>query len=34
MVFHVYDVAYPGRMVRVTTYELPDGKLDQLLIEP
>ena len=34
MVFHVYDVVYPGRNVTVTTYELPDGKLDQLLIEP
>ena len=34
MVYHVYEVAYPGKNVRVTTYELPDGKLDQLLIEP
>ncbi len=34
MVFHVYDVVYPGRDVTVTTYELPGGMLDQLLIEP
>jgi CubicO group peptidase (beta-lactamase class C family) len=34
MVFHIYDVTYPGRNVTVTTYELPGGVLDQLLIEP
>jgi CubicO group peptidase (beta-lactamase class C family) len=34
MVFHVYDVTYPGRDVTVTTYVLPSGALDQLLIEP
>jgi CubicO group peptidase (beta-lactamase class C family) len=34
MVFHVYDVAYLTRRVVVTTYELPDGRLGQLLIEP
>jgi CubicO group peptidase (beta-lactamase class C family) len=34
MVFHVYDVTYPGKNVTVTTYELPDGTLDQFLIEP
>jgi CubicO group peptidase (beta-lactamase class C family) len=34
MVFHIYDVTYPGRNVSVTTYELPDGRLDQLLIVP
>ena len=34
MVFHVYDFTYPGRNVSVTTYELPDGRLDQLLIVP
>jgi hypothetical protein len=33
-VFHAYDVTYPGRNVTVTTYELSDGKLDQLLIVP
>ncbi len=34
MVFHIYEVTYPGRNVTVTTYEMPDGMLDQLLIEP
>jgi CubicO group peptidase (beta-lactamase class C family) len=34
MVFHVYEVTYPGRTVTVTTYEEPDGTLDQFLIVP
>jgi hypothetical protein len=34
MVFHVYEVTYAGRRVTVTTYELPDGRLDQFLIVP
>jgi hypothetical protein len=34
MVFHVYEATYPGRNVTVTTYELPDGRLGQFLIEP
>jgi CubicO group peptidase (beta-lactamase class C family) len=34
MVFHVYDVEYLTRRVLVTTYELPDGRLGQLLVEP
>jgi hypothetical protein len=34
MVFHVYDVTFPGRTVTVTTYELPDGRLGQFLIVP
>jgi D-alanyl-D-alanine carboxypeptidase len=34
MVFHGYEVTYAGRNVHVTTYELPDGRLDQLLIVP
>ncbi len=34
MVYHIYEVTYPGRNVTVTTYEMPDGTLDQLLIEP
>ena len=34
MVFHVYDVTYPGRGVTVTTYQLPDGRLGQFLIVP
>jgi hypothetical protein len=34
MVFHAYEITYPGRTVTVTTYEEPDGKLDQFLIVP
>jgi CubicO group peptidase (beta-lactamase class C family) len=34
MVFHAYRVRFLRRRVGVTTYELPDGKLDQLLVEP
>jgi CubicO group peptidase (beta-lactamase class C family) len=34
MVFHVYDVEYLIRRVVVTTYALPDGRLDQLLVQP
>jgi len=34
MVFHVYDVTYPGRSVTVTTYVEPGGVLDQFLIVP
>jgi D-alanyl-D-alanine carboxypeptidase len=34
MVFHSYDVAYLTKRLVVTTYELPDGKLGQLLIQP
>jgi CubicO group peptidase (beta-lactamase class C family) len=34
MVFHIYDVEYLTRRVLATTYELPDGKLGQLLVEP
>ena len=34
MVFHAYEITYPGRTVTVTTYEEPGGKLDQFLIVP
>ena len=34
MVFHVYEVTYPAKTVTVTTYEMPDGALDQFLIVP
>jgi CubicO group peptidase (beta-lactamase class C family) len=34
MVFRVWNVSYPARDVTVTTYELPDGRLGQFLIEP
>ena len=34
MIFHIYDVAYLTKRVVVTTYELPDGRLGQLLVQP
>jgi CubicO group peptidase (beta-lactamase class C family) len=34
MTFHIYDVTYLTKRLVVTTYELPDGRLGQLLIEP
>jgi D-alanyl-D-alanine carboxypeptidase len=34
MTFRVFDVTFPARQVRVTVYEMPDGKLEQYLVEP
>jgi hypothetical protein len=34
MTFHVYEVKYVARPVEITTYDLPDGRLDQFLIVP
>jgi CubicO group peptidase (beta-lactamase class C family) len=34
MVFHLYIADYLKRRVEVTTYELPDGRLGQLLVGP
>jgi CubicO group peptidase (beta-lactamase class C family) len=34
MSFRVFDVVYPGRRLRLTTYTCPDGKLEQYLVEP
>ena len=34
MTFRVLDVTFPTRKVRVTVYEMPDGKLEQYLVEP
>ena len=34
MTFRVFDVAFPTKKVRVTVYEMPDGKLEQYLVEP
>ena len=34
MTFRVFDVVYPGRRLRLTTYTYPDGKLEQYLIAP
>jgi CubicO group peptidase (beta-lactamase class C family) len=34
MTFRVFNVAFPGKQVRVTVYEMPDGKLEQYLVIP
>lgn len=34
MTFRVFNVSFPGRQVRVTVYEMPDGKLEQYLVIP
>jgi CubicO group peptidase (beta-lactamase class C family) len=34
MTFHSFDIVYPGKRLRLTTYTYPDGKLEQYLIEP
>ena len=34
MSFRVFSVAFPERELRVTTYEMPDGKLEQYLVLP
>ena len=34
MTFRTFDIVYPGRRLRLTTYTYPDGKLEQYLISP
>ena len=34
MTFRTFDITYPGRRLRLTTYTYPSGKLEQYLIEP
>jgi D-alanyl-D-alanine carboxypeptidase len=34
MTFHVFKVTFPDRELKVTTYEMPDGKLEQYLVIP
>jgi CubicO group peptidase (beta-lactamase class C family) len=34
MTFRAFDVSFPQRQVRVTVYEMPDGKLEQYLVIP
>jgi D-alanyl-D-alanine carboxypeptidase len=34
MTFRVFSVGFGGKQVRVTTYEEPDGKLEQYLVIP
>ena len=32
MTFRVFSVGFPGKQVKVTVYEMPDGKLEQYLV--
>jgi len=34
MTFRAFEIAYPGRLLELTTYTYPDGKLEQYLIAP
>jgi D-alanyl-D-alanine carboxypeptidase len=34
MTFRVFNATFPDRELRITTYEMPDGKLEQYLVEP
>ena len=34
MVFHQYKLTFPNRELKVTTYVMPDGKLEQFLVIP
>jgi D-alanyl-D-alanine carboxypeptidase len=34
MTFRVFTVTFPERELKVTTYEMPDGKLEQYLVMP
>jgi D-alanyl-D-alanine carboxypeptidase len=34
MTFHGFELQFPSRRLRITTYTYPDGKLEQYLIEP
>jgi D-alanyl-D-alanine carboxypeptidase len=34
MTFRAFNVSFPGKQVRVTVYEEPDGKLEQYLVIP
>jgi hypothetical protein len=34
MTFRVFAVAFPDRNLEVTTYQMPDGKLEQYLVSP
>jgi D-alanyl-D-alanine carboxypeptidase len=34
MTFRAFDIVYPSKRLRLTTYTYPDGKLEQYLVEP
>jgi len=34
MIFRIFRAEFPDRRLTVTTYEMPDGKLEQFLVIP
>ena len=34
MTFRCFEIVYPGKRLRLTTYTYPNGKLEQYLIGP
>jgi len=34
MIFRSFTATFPDRELKITTYEMPDGKLEQYLVEP
>jgi hypothetical protein len=34
MMFHAFQIVYPGKRLTLTTYTYPDGKLEQYLVSP
>jgi D-alanyl-D-alanine carboxypeptidase len=34
MIFRIFTATFPERELKVTTYEMPDGKLEQYLVIP
>jgi D-alanyl-D-alanine carboxypeptidase len=34
MMFRIFNVTFPDRELKVTTYQMPDGKLEQYLVIP
>lgn len=34
MAFRVYDVSFSTTRLRVTTYEMPDEKIEQFIVTP
>lgn len=34
MIFRVYDVVLPTKDLELTTYQMPDGKIEQFIVTP
>ena len=34
MTFRSFEIVYPTKKLRLSTYTYPDGKLEQYLVEP